>query len=188
MFPGRQATYNEIFVPETELASGRPQQVMAKWAERPPNVMKLSQRWNTLQICPCQDSNSGGSDPMDGWIDRSINRKRESVKLMTHKDVSSGINPTNTVISGIRILRLRFPEKRSTRCAIRASEIVLKCSLIWWRFVILRANAFGPVPETPMRARARAYTESAQFKREIAENVPRIQTASYINKLVDSIM
>ena len=25
--------------------------------------MKWSRRWNTLQICPCWDSNSGGSDP-----------------------------------------------------------------------------------------------------------------------------
>ena len=34
----------------------------AKWAERPPKVMKRSQRWNTLQICQCRDSNTGGND------------------------------------------------------------------------------------------------------------------------------
>ena len=33
-----------------------------KWAERPPKVMKRSQRWNTLSICLHRDSNSGGSD------------------------------------------------------------------------------------------------------------------------------
>ena len=35
----------------------------AKWAERPPNVMKKrSRRWNTIQICPRRDSNTGDSD------------------------------------------------------------------------------------------------------------------------------
>ena len=34
----------------------------AKWADRPLKVMKRCQRWNTLQICPRQDSNWGGSD------------------------------------------------------------------------------------------------------------------------------
>ena len=34
----------------------------AKRAERPPKVMKRSQRWNTLQICPPRDSNSVGTD------------------------------------------------------------------------------------------------------------------------------
>ena len=31
-------------------------------AERPPNVLKPSQRWNNLQICPRRYSNRGGSD------------------------------------------------------------------------------------------------------------------------------
>ena len=35
---------------------------LAKWAERPLEVMKRSQRWNNLQICPRRDSNTGGSD------------------------------------------------------------------------------------------------------------------------------
>ena len=30
----------------------------AKWAKRPPKVMKRSQRWNNLQICPRRDSNT----------------------------------------------------------------------------------------------------------------------------------
>ena len=34
----------------------------AKSAERPPKVMKRSQRRNTIQISPRQDSNSSGSD------------------------------------------------------------------------------------------------------------------------------
>jgi len=34
----------------------------AKCAEWPPKVMKRSQRWNNLQICPRQGSNMGGSD------------------------------------------------------------------------------------------------------------------------------
>ena len=34
----------------------------AKWTERPPNVMKWSKIWITLQMCPRRDSNSGGSD------------------------------------------------------------------------------------------------------------------------------
>ena len=34
----------------------------AKWAERPPKVMRRSRRWNTLQIHPRRDSNSGGSE------------------------------------------------------------------------------------------------------------------------------
>ena len=33
----------------------------AKWAKRPPRVMKRSQRWNNLHICPRGDSNTGGS-------------------------------------------------------------------------------------------------------------------------------
>ena len=32
--------------------------VTGNWVEGPPRVMKQSQWWNTLQICPCQDSNS----------------------------------------------------------------------------------------------------------------------------------
>ena len=34
----------------------------AKWAERPPKVMRRSQRQNNLQICSRRDSNTGGSD------------------------------------------------------------------------------------------------------------------------------
>ena len=34
----------------------------AKWAEQPSKVMKQSQRWNTIQVCPPWDSNSDGSD------------------------------------------------------------------------------------------------------------------------------
>ena len=54
----------------------------AKWTERPPKVMKQSQRWNTLQICPRRDSNSGGRDlwsmglPTRPWR-RPIDRVRE---------------------------------------------------------------------------------------------------------------
>jgi len=33
----------------------------AKWAERPPKVMKRSQKWNTLHIYPRRDSNSCGN-------------------------------------------------------------------------------------------------------------------------------
>ena len=40
----------------------------AKWAERPPKVMKRSQRWNNLQICPRRDSISGGSDLWENYI------------------------------------------------------------------------------------------------------------------------
>ena len=43
-------------------SSGRKTPIIIIITERPPNVMKLSQRWNTLQICPRQDSNSGGSE------------------------------------------------------------------------------------------------------------------------------
>jgi len=35
---------------------------LAKWAERPPKVMKRSKRRNNHQLCPQQDSNTGGSD------------------------------------------------------------------------------------------------------------------------------
>jgi len=34
----------------------------AKWAERCPKIMKQRQRWNTLQISPRRDSNTGDSD------------------------------------------------------------------------------------------------------------------------------
>jgi len=34
----------------------------AKWADRPPKVMKRSQRWNNHQICPHRDSKTGGRD------------------------------------------------------------------------------------------------------------------------------
>jgi len=34
----------------------------AKWAEQSPKVMKRSQRWNILQICPRRNSNTVGSD------------------------------------------------------------------------------------------------------------------------------
>ena len=34
----------------------------AKWAERPPKLMRRSERRNNLQICPRRDSNTGGSD------------------------------------------------------------------------------------------------------------------------------
>ena len=33
----------------------------AKRAERPPKVMRRSERRNNLQICPRQDSNTGGA-------------------------------------------------------------------------------------------------------------------------------
>jgi len=36
--------------------------VYVKWVERPRNVTKRCQRWNTLRIWPRRDSNSGGSD------------------------------------------------------------------------------------------------------------------------------
>ena len=53
----------------------------AKWAERPPKVMQLSQRWNTLQICPCRDSNSGGSDL---WYNETGIYKQGSATHHTH--------------------------------------------------------------------------------------------------------
>ena len=34
----------------------------AKWAERPPKIMRQCQRRNDLQMCPRRDSNTGGSD------------------------------------------------------------------------------------------------------------------------------
>ena len=36
--------------------------LLCTWDEPPLNVMKRSQRWNTLKICPRGDSNSGSSD------------------------------------------------------------------------------------------------------------------------------
>ena len=50
----------------------------AKWAERPPTVMKRNRRWTTLQICSRRDSNSGGSDP---WYNALPIRPRRRLAL-----------------------------------------------------------------------------------------------------------
>jgi len=54
----------------------------AQWAERPPTVMKRSQRWNSLQLFPRWDSNSGGSDL---WSNALPTRPRRRPSTRRHK-------------------------------------------------------------------------------------------------------
>jgi len=63
----------------------------AKWAERSSKVMKRSQRWNTLQICPCRDSNSRGSELWSNTLPVRPRRRPGSSKW---KDTSLTLNLT----------------------------------------------------------------------------------------------
>ena len=57
----------------------------AVWAERPPEVMKRSQRWNILQICPRRDSNSGGGALWSNAL--PIRRQRRPTNIYTPTSV-----------------------------------------------------------------------------------------------------
>ena len=59
----------------------------SKWAERLPKVMKQSQRWNTLEICPCRDLNSGGSDLWSNAL--PIRPRRRPADISENTDVKS---------------------------------------------------------------------------------------------------
>ena len=73
----------------------------AKWAERPPKVMKRSQLLNTLQICPRRDSNSGGSNMWSNALDFSQERQ-----LITSSRVEIIISLINTVSEYLYSLHL----------------------------------------------------------------------------------
>jgi len=87
----------------------------AKWAKRPPKVMKRGQRWNTLQICPRWDSNSvvvisgpmryqldqGGTCVCDVWYPECrANNFPNLLKLITNFFIDQSLTThTQTLLS-----------------------------------------------------------------------------------------
>ena len=76
----------------------------AKWVERPPNIMKRSQRRNIFPICPLRDSNLGGTDLFSKALPIGPRRRPALIILRNH---STG-NMTTTVIIYTICITLHF--------------------------------------------------------------------------------